>query len=147
VPETVAIRSQSVDYFDALIDARYPGLGNTLLERLNAVPGWTSAICRIFPLVELLAARCPPALSEDRRDGEICPVLGLSNVVERLCEVVPYKTSRYLRRARRRAASIGDVTVTRAEISTAKHVWASSSDSTNAVGSAQAGGVSAPIPW
>jgi hypothetical protein len=49
VPETVAIRSQSVDYFDALIDARYPGLGNTLLERLNAVPGWTSAICLIFP--------------------------------------------------------------------------------------------------
>jgi len=107
------------DYFDALIDPRFPGLGSTLLESLNAVPGWDEChLPDLPPGGVLLAARCPSALSEDRSDGETCPVLGLPSVVERLREVVPYKTSRYLRRARRRAAAVGDVTVTRAEIST-----------------------------
>lgn len=104
------------DYLDALIDPRYPGLGTTLLESLNAVLGWDECYLPDLPLGgALVDARCPSALSEDRSDGETCPVLRLPSAVERLCEVVPQKTLRYVRRARRRTASIGNVTVTRAE--------------------------------
>lgn len=107
------------DYLDALIDPGYPELGNTLLEGLSVVPGWDEChLPDLPPGGALVTARCPSAFSEDRSDGETCPVLRLPSVVERLRDVVPHQTLRYLRRARQRAASSGGVTVTKAENST-----------------------------
>jgi CelD/BcsL family acetyltransferase involved in cellulose biosynthesis len=103
------------DYFDALIDPRYPGLGNTLLECLLAVPDWDECLPNLPPRGALIAVGCPAAFSEDWSDGETCPVLRLPSAIERLHETVPQKTLRYLCRARRRAVSVGEVNVTSAE--------------------------------
>jgi CelD/BcsL family acetyltransferase involved in cellulose biosynthesis len=107
------------DYLDGLIDPGYAELGNRLLDSLKGVPAWDECHLPDLPLgAALLAARRPPAFSEDRSDGETCPVLRLPSTVERLREVVPRKTLRYVLRAHRRTACVGDVTVTRAETST-----------------------------
>lgn len=65
-------------------------------------PG-SSAVCR---------SACGPApaqLAEERRIGETCPVLSLPVAVSELREVVPRKTLRDLRQARRRAAAAGGI--------------------------------------
>jgi CelD/BcsL family acetyltransferase involved in cellulose biosynthesis len=104
------------DYFDALIDARHPGLGNTLLECLIDVPDWDECyLPELPPGSALAAAGCRSAFAEDRNHGAACPVLRLPSNVARLSEIVPEKTLRYVHRARRRAAPVGDVIVTRAE--------------------------------
>ena len=53
-----------------------------------------------------------------RSTGETCPVLALPAAVAELREVVPRKTLRDLRQARRRAAAAGTVAALRAEAST-----------------------------
>jgi CelD/BcsL family acetyltransferase involved in cellulose biosynthesis len=107
------------DYLDALIDPESRSLADVLLESLITVPGWDECyLPDLPPFAALLAAECPSRLSEVRSDGETCPVLRLPRVVEGLRAIVPRKTLRDLQRARRRSASAGVVTVSRAEKST-----------------------------
>jgi CelD/BcsL family acetyltransferase involved in cellulose biosynthesis len=103
------------DYLDALVDPNYPGLASELLASIVHIPDWDE--CHIPDLsssAALLSAECR-ALIDNRTAGETCPVLTLPNDVERLGEVVPRKTLRDLRQARRRAAAAGKVAVARAE--------------------------------
>jgi CelD/BcsL family acetyltransferase involved in cellulose biosynthesis len=107
------------DYLDLLADPVYPELADALLQSLFAVPGWDECyLPDLSPSSGLLAARCPSTLSEDRSVGQTCPVLRLPGAVESLREVVPRKTLRDLRQARRRTASAGGATVTAAESAT-----------------------------
>jgi CelD/BcsL family acetyltransferase involved in cellulose biosynthesis len=62
----------------------------------------------------LLAAQCPAQLIKHWSAGDSCPVLALPDAVAELREVVPPKTLRDLRQARRRAAAAGTVAVMRA---------------------------------
>src|SRR5207253_1447482 len=70
------------------------------------------------PRAALLAAQCPAQLMEYRSAGETCPVLALPGGVAELREVVPRKTLRDLRQARRRAAAAGTIAVIRADANT-----------------------------
>lgn len=107
------------DYLDALIDPAFSRMADVLLESLITVPGWDECyLPDLPPSAALLAAECPSQLSEARSNGETCPVLRLPSAVEGLHAVVPRKTLRDLRQARRRASLVGDVTVTIAEKST-----------------------------
>jgi CelD/BcsL family acetyltransferase involved in cellulose biosynthesis len=104
------------DYLDALIDPDSRGLADELLESLVTVRGWDECFLPdLSPSAALLAAECPSQLSEVRIHGETCPVLRLPSAIEGLRAVVPRKTLRDLRRARRRATEAGGMTVTRAE--------------------------------
>lgn len=107
------------DYIDALVDPEPRGLANQLLASLVDIPGWHELyIPDLRPSAALLAADCPIGLSEERLDSEVCPVLSLPSSVENLRETVPKKTYRDLRQARRRAAAMGEVSVTRADAAT-----------------------------
>jgi CelD/BcsL family acetyltransferase involved in cellulose biosynthesis len=107
------------DYLDLLADPVHPGVADALLEGLIAVPGWDECyLPDLSPSSALLAAKCPSAIAEDRRVGQTCPVLRLPSAVEGLGAVVPRKTLRDLRQARRRAAVAGGATVTAAESTT-----------------------------
>jgi CelD/BcsL family acetyltransferase involved in cellulose biosynthesis len=107
------------DYLDALVDANYPRLGNTLLASVADVPGWDECyLPDLSPSAALLTAECPPALIEHRSSGEVCPALALPDTVEGLRGVVPRKTLRDLRQARHRAATNGPVTVAQADVAT-----------------------------
>jgi CelD/BcsL family acetyltransferase involved in cellulose biosynthesis len=90
-----------------------------LLASLSGIPDWDELyIPDLRPSAALLAADCPIGLSEERADGEPCPVLSLPTSVEELREAVPRKTSRDLRQARRRAAERGEVTIACADAAT-----------------------------
>src|SRR5947209_6688081 len=108
------------DYLDALVDPSDSGAAGALLCSLVALPGWDECyIPDLPPHAALLAARYSAQLMESRSVGETCPVLALPNAVAELREVVPRKTLRDLRQARRRAAAAGTVTVLRADANTA----------------------------
>jgi CelD/BcsL family acetyltransferase involved in cellulose biosynthesis len=103
------------DYLDALVDPKHPGLASTLLASVTDVPGWDECyVPDLPPSAALLSAECPPTLIGHRSSGEVCPVLALPDTVEALCEVVPRKTLRDLRQARRRVVAAGKVTVAQA---------------------------------
>lgn len=107
------------DYLDALVDPEYPEVVDALLAALADIPGWDEChLPDLVPTAALLAAKGPTGLVDERSNGEACPVLPLPSAVERLREVVPRKTLRDLRQARRRAAEAGSVTVARAEPAT-----------------------------
>ena len=107
------------DYLDALVDSNDPGAAGELLASLLDVPGWEECyIPDLPPRAALLAARCPGRLTVHRSAGETCPVLALPAAVAELREVVPRKTLRDLRQARRRAAAAGRVEAIRADAST-----------------------------
>jgi CelD/BcsL family acetyltransferase involved in cellulose biosynthesis len=107
------------DYLDALIDPDSSRLADALLDSLIAMLGWDECyLPDLSPSAALLAAECPTRLSEVRSKGETCPVLRLPSAVAGLRAVVPRKTLRYLQQARRRATSVGDVTMNIAEKST-----------------------------
>ena len=109
------------DYLDALVHPNYSGLASTLLASVAEIAGCDECyVPDLPPFAALLAAACPPAFVEYRTAGEVCPILALPNDVESLREVVPRKTLRDLRQARRRAAASGRVAVARAEAATVK---------------------------
>ena len=108
------------DYLDPLVDPKYPGLAHTLLTAIVDLQDWDECyIPDLPPSAALLAAEPPADLQSDRRAGETCPVLILPNAVEGLREVIPRKTLRDLRQARRRTASVGAVSLMRADATTA----------------------------
>jgi CelD/BcsL family acetyltransferase involved in cellulose biosynthesis len=87
-------------------------VANQLLASLVDIPDWEEVyIPDLKPSSALLAADCPIGLSEEKADGEPCPVLSLPSSLEGLREVVPKKTLRDLRQARRRAGEVGEVSV------------------------------------
>jgi CelD/BcsL family acetyltransferase involved in cellulose biosynthesis len=107
------------DYLDALIDPTYPGLADILLRNLIGVPGWDECdLPDLSPAADLLGAACPTAFSENRSGNQMCPLLPLPDSIEKSDEIIPRKTSRYLRRARQRATSVGAVTVSQADADT-----------------------------
>jgi CelD/BcsL family acetyltransferase involved in cellulose biosynthesis len=107
------------DYLDALADPQQPELSSTLLLALADLPDWDEChLPELPPSAALLAADCPARLSEQRSNGETCPVLALPGAVEELRQVVPRKTLRDLRQARHRAAVAGAVTVTQPDATT-----------------------------
>jgi CelD/BcsL family acetyltransferase involved in cellulose biosynthesis len=92
---------------------------NQLLASLVDIADWDELhIPDLAPSAALLAADCPVGLSEERFDGEPCPVLSLPSSVESLRATVPKKILRDLRQARRRASETGKVSVTRADAAT-----------------------------
>jgi CelD/BcsL family acetyltransferase involved in cellulose biosynthesis len=104
------------DYLDALVDSDHSGAAGALLASLIDLPGWKECcIPDLPPRAALLAAQRPAQLTEHRSAGETCPVLALPDTVAELCEVVPRKTLRDVRQARRRAAAAGAVAVIRAD--------------------------------
>jgi CelD/BcsL family acetyltransferase involved in cellulose biosynthesis len=106
------------DYLDALVDSNDPGATGALLASLVDLPGWEECyLPDLAPRAALLAARCPPRLTEHRSAGETCPVLALPDAVAELRNVVPRKTLRDLRQARRRATAAGTVRALRADAS------------------------------
>ena len=107
------------DYLDALVIPGRPGVAAALLDLLADLPDWAECYFPdLPPQAALLAAQSPARLTENRAAGETCPVLVLPGAVAELRNVVPRKTMRDLRQARRRAASAGEVEVIRAEAST-----------------------------
>ena len=107
------------DYLDALVNSNDPGTAGELLASLVDLPGWEECyIPELPPRAALLAARCPAPLMANRSTGETCPVLALPPAVAELREVVPPKTLRDLRQARRRADAAGRVEAIRADAST-----------------------------
>jgi CelD/BcsL family acetyltransferase involved in cellulose biosynthesis len=107
------------DYLDALVDSSDTRAAGALLASLVSLPGWDECyIPDLPPRAALLAARYPARLMENRSAGETCPVLALPGAVTELREVVPRKTLRDLRQARRRAGAAGTLAVTRADANT-----------------------------
>lgn len=107
------------DYLDALVESDRSGLAAALLGSLVELPRWEECyIPDLPPGAALLAARHPAQLMEHRGTGETCPVLALPSAIAGLPEVVPRKTLRDLRQARRRAAAAGTVAALRADAST-----------------------------
>jgi CelD/BcsL family acetyltransferase involved in cellulose biosynthesis len=107
------------DYLDALVDSGYPGAAAALLGSLADLPDWAECyLPDIPPQAALLAARLPARLTQCRAAGETCPVLVLPGTVAELRNVVPRKTLRDLRQARRRATLAGGVEAIRAAAST-----------------------------
>ncbi len=107
------------DYIDALVESDRFGLAAPLLGSLVELPHWEECyIPDLPPGAGLLAAQCPAQLIGHRGAGETCPVLALPSAVAGLPEVVPRKTLRDLRQARRRAAAAGTVVALRADAST-----------------------------
>src|SRR6266480_5794791 len=90
-----------------------------LLDSLVEQSGWKEChIPDLPPFAALLAATHPAHLQETRAIGETCPVLFLPEAVEELRKVVPRKTLRDLRQARRRSAAAGAVVAIPANPST-----------------------------
>ena len=107
------------DYLDALVDSDHPEAAGALLAWLAELSDWEECyIPDLLPRAALLAAQCPTRLMETRSAGETCPVLALPAAVAELRAVVPRKTLRDLRQARRRAAAAGGVVAIRADAST-----------------------------
>jgi CelD/BcsL family acetyltransferase involved in cellulose biosynthesis len=107
------------DYLDALVDSNNPDATGALLASLVDLPGWEECyIPDLPPRAALLAAQSPAHLMAHRSAGETCPVFALPDAVEDLREVVPRKTLRDLRQARRRTAAAGTVAALRANAST-----------------------------
>lgn len=107
------------DYLDALVDSDHPGAAGALVASLAELSDWEECyIPDLPPRAAMLAAQCPTRLIENRSAGETCPVLALPAAVAELREVVPRKTSRDVRQARRRAAAAGRVEAIRADAST-----------------------------
>ena len=107
------------DYLDALVAQDHPEAAGALLASLVNLPSWEEChIPDLPPRAALLAARCSARLIENRSAAETCPVLVLPGAVAELCKVVPRKTLRDLRQARRRAAAAGAVKTIRADAST-----------------------------
>jgi CelD/BcsL family acetyltransferase involved in cellulose biosynthesis len=107
------------DYLDALVESDRFGLAAALLGSLVDLPRWEECyIPDLPPKATLLAAQCQAHLIEYRHAGETCPVLALPGAVAGLPEVVPRKTLRDLRQARRRAVAAGGVEAIRADAST-----------------------------
>jgi CelD/BcsL family acetyltransferase involved in cellulose biosynthesis len=107
------------DYLDALVEPGHWEAVGALLGALSEHPGWEECyIPELSPGAALLAAQFPAQLMEHRVVGETCPVLTLPHAVGGLPEVVPRKTLRDLRQARRRAAAGGTVEAIRADAST-----------------------------
>jgi CelD/BcsL family acetyltransferase involved in cellulose biosynthesis len=107
------------DYLDAVVCPNYPGLAETLLAALVDLPGWHECyIPDLPPLAAMLAAQCPRELEEEVGAGETCPILALPDAVEALSTVIPRKTLRDLRQARRRAAAVGTAGAMRATAAT-----------------------------
>ena len=107
------------DYLDALVDSNDPQVAGALLVSLADLPGWEECyIPDLPPRAAFLAARCPAPLMAYRSAGETCPVLALPAAVAELRDVVPRKTLRDLRQARRRATAAGGVEAIRADAST-----------------------------
>ncbi len=106
------------DYLDGLVELDRFGWA-ALLGSLVELPGWEECyIPDLPPGAALLAAQCPAQLIEDRGASETCPVLALPSAAAGLAEVVPRKTLRDLRQARRRSAAAGGVEAIRADEST-----------------------------
>ena len=106
------------DYLDALMEPDRCGLAAALLGSLAELPRWEECyVPDLPPRAALLAAQCPAQLIEYRGTGETCPVLALPSAVAELRKVVPRKTLRDLRQARRRAAAAGEVEAIRADAS------------------------------
>jgi CelD/BcsL family acetyltransferase involved in cellulose biosynthesis len=106
------------DYLDALVDSNHAGAAGALLASLADLPGWEECyIPDLPPRAALLAARSPARLIAHRSAGETCPVLALPDTVAELRMVVPRKTLRDLRQARRRAAAVGRVAALQADAS------------------------------
>jgi CelD/BcsL family acetyltransferase involved in cellulose biosynthesis len=107
------------DYLDALVDEEHAGVVNGLLGSLVEQPNWDECyIPDLAPGAALLTARLPEQLIERRRAGETCPVLTLPDEVAGLRELVPRKTLRDLRQARRRTAGIGAADIVGADADT-----------------------------
>ena len=108
------------DYLDALVDSNDPRVGGVRCWfRWSICLAGKNATSRIFLRARaFLAARCPAPLMAYRSAGETCPVLALPATVAELRDVVPRKTLRDLRQARRRAAAAGAVEAIRADAST-----------------------------
>lgn len=111
------------DYLDALVAPEYPALATMLVNAIVDLYGWDECyIPDLPPAAALLSAKLSASLQADRSDGETCPVLVLPKAVEGLREIVPRKTLRDLRQARRRAAALGTVTATPATADNARAV-------------------------
>ena len=107
------------DYLDVLVEPGRSEAVGALLGALAEHPGWDECyLPELPPGAALLTAKPPANVLERRRTGETCPVLSLPGAVQRLNEVVPRKTLRDLRQARRRAAAAGTTEAIRAEAST-----------------------------
>lgn len=107
------------DYLDALVDANDSRTAGALVASIVALPGWEEChIPDLSPRAALLGAQYPAELLEHRSAGESCPVLALPDTIAELNTVVPRKTLRDLRQARRRAAATGAVEAIRADAST-----------------------------
>jgi CelD/BcsL family acetyltransferase involved in cellulose biosynthesis len=107
------------DYLDALVDSKHCRAAGVLLASLVALPSWEECyIPDLPPCATLLGAQYPAQLTAHRSAGETCPVLALPAAVAELREVIPRKTLRDLRQARRRAAAAGTVAELRADAGT-----------------------------
>lgn len=107
------------DYLDVLVEPGHSEAVGAFFEALAEHPGWEECyIPDLPPGAALLAAQFPAQLMEHRVMSGTCPVLALPSAVAGLPEVVPRKTLRDLRQARRRAAAAGTVEAIRADAST-----------------------------
>jgi CelD/BcsL family acetyltransferase involved in cellulose biosynthesis len=107
------------DYLDALVNWKHSCAVGALLASLIALPGWDEfSIPDLPPHAALLGVQYPAQLMGHRSAGETCPVLALPDTVAALHTVVPRKTLRDLRQARRRAAAVGGVEAIRADAGT-----------------------------
>ena len=107
-PKLLPIGIGLSDYLDPLVEPSHCGVVNALLEALVEHLGWDECyIPDLPPGAALLATQFPANVVEYRSAGETCPVLSLPDAIERLHEVVPRKTLRDLRQARRRTATVG----------------------------------------
>ena len=98
------------DYLDVLVEPGHSEAVGAFFEALAEHPGWEECyIPDLPPGAALLAAQFPAQLMEHRVTSGTCPVLALPSAVAGLPEVVPRKTLRDLRQARRRAAAAGTV--------------------------------------
>jgi CelD/BcsL family acetyltransferase involved in cellulose biosynthesis len=96
------------DYSDALVTSGRPGLTAALLESIAGLPCWDECyLPELPPGAALLEAQWPTELIVSRHIENTCPVLSLPDAIAELRAVVPRKTLRDLRRARRRAVAAG----------------------------------------
>jgi CelD/BcsL family acetyltransferase involved in cellulose biosynthesis len=110
------------DYLDVLVEPGHSEAVGALLGVLaEHHSGWDECyIPELPPEAALLAAQSPANVLEHPSTGETCPVLSLPGAIDRLHEVVPRKTLRDLRQARRRAAAAGTTETLGAEVSTVR---------------------------
>ncbi len=104
------------DYLDVLADRADPAALAALASGIRALPDWDEcSLEELPPGAAALAMPAPEGCGDGAQPQSACPVLALSDSVDRLADTVPAEKLRKLRMCRHRADRRGGFTVERVD--------------------------------